>query len=306
MYFLWYNNSTIYRDKGEKGMSIFHFTDFFDQFTGQTEDKVHHISVELIFPNPNQPRRVFDRTSIDELCLSIRQYGILQPLLVRRMEDGFELIAGERRLKAAKQAGLQEVPVIIKEFNERDVAVVSLIENVQRSDLSYWEEARAMEILIREHGMTQEMIADRVGKSQSTIANKLRLLRLSESVRKQLIYHKLSERHARALLRLQDEEIQINLLNEIIEHNLNVQETEKLVEKALLSYQKKEMQQKREAKVGFTKDLRVFFNTINKAIDSMKQAGVMARAEKTDHDDYIKYSIIIPKSGKSRNVSRET
>lgn len=287
-------------------MSIFHFNDLLEQITGQAEEKVHHIPIDLIVPNPYQPRRVFDRTSIDELCLSIRQYGILQPLLVRKSLDGYELIAGERRLKAAKQAGLREVPVIIKQFDEKDTAVVALIENVQRSNLSYWEEATAFDTLIRVHGMTQEMVADRVGKNQSTIANKLRLLRLSETVKKQLIFHKLSERHARALLRLYDEELQLKLLKEIVEKNLNVAETEKQVEKALLACQKKEMKRQRDAKVGFTKDLKLFFNTINKAIDSMKQAGVMARAEKTDHDDYIKYSIIIPKSGKNRNVSRET
>ena len=287
-------------------MSIFHFNDLLEQITGQAEEKVHHVSIDLIVPNPYQPRRIFDRTSIDELCLSIRQYGILQPLLVRKAVDGYELIAGERRLKAAKQAGLREVPVIIKQFDEKDTAVVALIENVQRSNLSYWEEATAFDTLIRVHGLTQEVVADRVGKNQSTIANKLRLLRLSESVRKQLMIHKLSERHARALLRLHDEELQLKLLKEVVEKNLNVAETEKQVEKALLSFQKKEMKQQKEAKVGFTKDLRLFFNTINKAVDSMKQAGVMARAEKTDHDDYIKYSIIIPKSGKNKNVSRET
>lgn len=287
-------------------MSIFHFNELFEQITGQAEDKVHYISTDQIVPSPYQPRRVFDRTSIDELCLSIRQYGILQPLLVRKTLDGYELIAGERRLKAAKQAGLHEVPVIIKQFDEKDTAVVALIENVQRSNLSYWEEAAAFDTLIRVHGMTQEMIADRVGKNQSTIANKLRLLRLNEGVKRQLVIHQLSERHARALLKIHDEEVQLKLLQEIIEKNLNVKETEKIVEKALLSCQKKEMQKKKETKVGFTKDLRLFFNTINKAVDSMKQAGVMARAEKTDHEDYIKYSIIIPKSGKKQNVSRET
>lgn len=290
-------------------MSIFHFNEFLEQLTGQAEHKVYYIPVEQIIPNPYQPRRIFDRTSIDELCLSIRQYGILQPLLVRKPEDTedlYELITGERRLKAAKQAGLQEVPVIIKEFDERDAAVVSLIENLQRSDLSYWEEAKAFETLIRQHGMTQEMIADRVGKSQSTVANKLRLLRLSESVKKQLVFYHLSERHARALLRLQDEEMQLEILNEIVKKNLSVQETEKMVEKAFLVCQKKEMQKKKETKVGFSGDLRLFFNTINKAIESMKRSGVIAQTEKSDCKDYIKYSIIIPKSGKNINVSRET
>lgn len=287
-------------------MSIFHFNELFDQFTGQAEDKVYYVPIEKIVPNPYQPRRIFDRTSIDELSLSIRQYGVLQPLLVRKAEENYELIAGERRLKAAKQAGLKEVPIIIKQFDETDAAVVALIENVQRRDLSYWEEAKAFDTLIRVHGMTQEMIADRVGKNQSTVANKLRLLRLSETVKRQLVMNKLSERHARALLRLHDETVQLKVLHEIIEKNLNVQDTEKIVEKALLACQKKEMQQKKEAKLGFTKDLRLFFNTINKAIDSMKQAGVMARTEKTDHESYIKYSIIIPKSGKDKNVSRET
>ena len=214
-------------------MSKFHFNDLLEQMMGGgvlPEDKVCYVSIDKIIPNPNQPRRVFDRTSIDELCLSIRQYGILQPLLVRRGEDCYELIAGERRLKAAGQAGLREVPVIIKQFDESDSAVVALIENVQRRDLTYWEE--------------------------------------------------------------------------VIAKNLNVQETEKLVERAMLACQRKEMQKKKEAKIGFPRDLRLFFNTVNKAIESMKQAGVMARAEKTDCEDYIKYSIIIPKSHK--NVSRET
>ena len=288
-------------------MSKFHFNDLLEQMMGGgvlPEDKVCYVSIDKIIPNPNQPRRVFDRTSIDELCLSIRQYGILQPLLVRRGEDCYELIAGERRLKAAGQAGLREVPVIIKQFDESDSAVVALIENVQRRDLTYWEEAKAFDTLVHVHGMTQEMIADRVGKTQSTVANKLRLLRLSETVKRQLVVNKLSERHARALLRLHDEAAQLSILEEVIAKNLNVQETEKLVEKAMLACQRKEMQKKKEAKIGFPKDLRLFFNTVNKAIESMKQAGVMARAEKTDCEDYIKYSIIIPKSHK--NVSRET
>lgn len=193
--------------------------------------RVRYIPVGEIRPNPHQPRRHFAEDGLRELADSIRAYGILQPLTVRKMQQGYELVAGERRLRAARFAGLREVPCLVAQVGEEDSALLALIENLQRRDLDCWEEADAIARLIREYGLSQEAAAEKIGKSQSGVANKLRLLRLTESVRQLLRESGLTERHARALLRLTDEEDQRRVIRAAVEGGWNVARTEEYVER---------------------------------------------------------------------------
>lgn len=264
--------------------------------------KIIDISVALIRPNPNQPRRYFDTSELTSLAKSISQDGIIQPLTVRRVENYFELISGERRLRAAKLAGLRNVPCIIVDISDERSAVLALIENIQRADLNFFEESEAISLLIREYGMTQEDAAIRLGMAQSTIANKLRLLKLTFSERKLIISNKLSERHARALLKIDSEEKRRRILSYIIENHLTVDATEKYIkslendEKIKASYRKRS---------PILKDVKLFFNTVNKAVNVMKLAGVNAQVKKTRHDGLIEYTILIPEDD-TENVPRGT
>ncbi|HEY8416059.1 MAG TPA: ParB/RepB/Spo0J family partition protein, partial [Thermaerobacter sp.] len=193
-------------------------------------EPVRRVPVARILPNPFQPRRRFDPDSLAELAESIRQVGVLQPLLVRpRPEGGYELVAGERRLRAAEMAGLTEVPVVVRNLDDREAALIALVENLQREDLDFFEEAAAYQEMLSRFGLTQEQLAALLGKQQSTVANKLRLLRLPPTVRERIVAAGLSERHARALLRLESADEQEKVLEEVIARNLSVRETEELV-----------------------------------------------------------------------------
>lgn len=264
--------------------------------------KIIDISINLVKPNPNQPRQFFDPAQLTSLAKSISQDGIIQPLTVRKVNNYFELISGERRLRAAKLAGLRSVPCIIVDISDERSAVLALIENIQRSDLNFFEEAEAISILIKEYGMTQEDAAIRLGMAQSTIANKLRLLKLTSIERKMIISNNLSERHARALLKLDDADMRHQVLVCIIENNLTVDKTEKYIasletkEKIKASYKKRS---------PVLRDVKLFFNTVNKAINVMKLAGVDAQVKKAHHDGMIEYTILIPEET-SENVPRET
>ena len=192
------------------------------------------IPIDLIRPNPYQPRKKFDQSSMDELCKSIKQYGVIQPINVRKISNThYELVAGERRLRATAMSGQKEIPAIIVDVGEDDSAVMALIENLQRENLGYMEEAEGYLNLIKEHGLTQEELAQKIGKSQSTIANKIRLLRLPPMVKKILADNGLTERHARALLKLNDEQLQLKVLQKVVEKGLNVRKTEELVQKVI-------------------------------------------------------------------------
>ena len=202
------------------------------------EVKVIKVPIDQIFPNPYQPRKTFDDEALADLASSIAQYGVLQPLLVAPAEDGrYLLIAGERRLRASRMAKLTEVPVIISEYSSQEIAEIALIENLQREDLHFLEEAEGYEQLMEQFHLTQEAMAARVGKKQSTIANKLRLLRLSSEVRKLLVEHELSERHARALLKLEDEAQRLEVLDIIIKRNYSVRQTDEYIAKLLADKQ---------------------------------------------------------------------
>ncbi len=255
------------------------------------EQRVVQVSVADIFPNHYQPRRHFAEEDLRALAESIRQNGILQPLTVRRQGEQYELIAGERRLRAAKLAGMCTVPCIIMEINDRNAAILALVENIQREDLNCFEEATALEKLISCYGMTQEDAALQLGKAQSTIANKLRLLRLTESERTCILENNLTERHARALLRLGSGEERVKALDKIIRLGLNVEKTELMIDDMIGKARERDSIRRRAV---LFKDVRLFTNTISKAVETMQAAGIPAASQKMQFDDYIEYRIRIP------------
>ena len=257
--------------------------------------RVQYISTTRIRPNPQQPRRSFPEDALAELAESIRCYGILQPLTVRRAGGDFELIAGERRLRAARLAGLREVPCLLARSSEEESALLALIENLQRRDLHYLEEAAAIARLIATYGLSQEQAAERLGKSQSAIANKLRLLRLSPDCVRLLREHDLSERHARALLRLTDEEDRLKALQVIAARGYNVAQSEAYIEELLKLKQKTPPPR---LPTYIVKDVRIFLNTIRHSLGLMQRAGVEADMQREDTDDGILLTIRIPKRAK--------
>lgn len=251
--------------------------------------KVYSIGIDDIRRSPYQPRQVFDEEAIGELSESIREMGILQPVTVRPLEDGkYELISGERRLRAARMAGLARIPCIIREENGEFSALMGLIENLQRQDLNCFEEAEAIERMSLLFGLSQEEIAKKIGKSQSAVANKLRLLRLPGAVRVMLTEHGMTERHARALLRLEGER-QLKAAKQAAEQKMNVAQTEALVERMLREEPKKP------GCKGIVRDVRIFVNTINHALDVMRGSGIPAESSRSESERYIEYHIRIPK-----------
>lgn len=261
----------------------------------RNDNKVLMVSTIQIRPNKTQPRRNFDEEDMKSLSRSIVENGILQPLVVRRINSTeFELIAGERRLRAAIMAGLNKVPCVVHKCNDKESALLALIENLQRADLNMFEEGRGIARLIRKYGLTQEQAAIKLGKTQSTIANKLRLLRLSEEEQEWMEKAGLSERHARALIRIENETVRREVLSRIITENLNVKQSERLVG-IYLNSTPKPSRVKGNSK-AVIKDIRIFLNTINRAIDTMRLSGINAQSNKTDTEDFIEYTIRIPKS----------
>jgi len=258
---------------------------------------IMYISIDSIRPNPYQPRKHFNLSSLEELCESIKQYGVIQPINVRKISNNhYELVAGERRLRAATMAGLKEIPAIVVNVDENDSAILALIENLQREDLNYLEEAEGYSNLINEHKLTQEELARKIGKSQSTIANKIRLLRLSPIIRKILIDNNLTERHARALLKLHDEQLQLKVIKYVCEKGLNVKKTEELVERVIEKYSTKLTMKESEKRIAkMVKDIRIFVNTIKHAVEIMKKSGVNVKAAQFDRGEYYEFIIRVPK-----------
>ncbi len=286
----------------------------------KTDDKmneIEYIKIDQIRPNPYQPRKNFNKAALMELSESIKAYGVLQPINVRKQSGGYyELVAGERRLRASQLAGLKRIPCIVVSLNDNDSAIIALIENLQREDLNFIEEAEGYTSLIYDHGLTQEELARKIGKSQSTVANKVRLLRLSPLVRKILIDNNLTERHARALLKVEDEELQVKILKEVCNGKLNVKKTEEFIEKAIsgdeeifkklhneISNDKtnndashdSEKTEKRPQIKRVIKDLRIFVNTIKESVEMLKDSGVSAKAAQFDRGEYLEFIIRIPK-----------
>ena len=255
--------------------------------------RVQYISLAQLSPNPQQPRRSFDEAALRELADSIRAYGILQPLTVRRTPGGYQLVAGERRMRAARMAGLREVPCLVAQVDEQDAGMLALIENLQRRDLDCFEEAAAIARLISRYGLSQEQAAEKLGKSQSAVANKLRLLRLPGTVVELLQQGDLSERHARALLRLADEEEQLAAAKTIIARGLNVAQTEEYIE---LLLRKIQVTPPHRRPTFILKDVRLFLNSLDRSLSLMRSAGVDAACGRQDTEDEILLTIRIPKA----------
>ena len=254
------------------------------------EKIVIQIPIEEIVPNPYQPRRVFSEKSLEELKNSIESYGVLQPITVRKKNEKFELVAGERRLRAAKLANLKTIPAIVHEVSDETSAVLALLENLQREDLNFIEEAEAYYNLINDHKFTQEELAKRMGKKQSTIANKLRLLKLSEKVRTLCLENNLTERHARALLSLPDEKLQLKVVKKVIANSLNVKKTEELINTELLKLAGEQMK-KRKGKGVLPGKLYV--NTIKQVLSKFN---IPAEYKLQDREECIEITVSIPKN----------
>ena len=257
----------------------------------RTENKILLIPQSDILPNPNQPRKRFDYDELEGLAQSIRANGILQPLIVRQLESGkFELVAGERRLRAARLIGLTKVPCVVGNISETESAVFAVLENLQRQNLDYFEEAEALAMLVSDYHMGQDELCKKLGKAQSTLSNKLRLLKLSDEMRYQISRAGLSERHARALLAIDDEVQRNRALSIIIDRHLTVSESEALIDQML----RKNESPKKQMLRGF-KDIRIFINTLNNAVDTIRRAGIDADSVKTETDEYVEYIVRIPK-----------
>ena len=255
----------------------------------RTAGQVLLIPNDQIYPNPNQPRQIFDQEELVNLAISIRMNGILQPITVRQIDKGYELVSGERRLRASKLAGLVSIPCIVVDVNNMKSAVFALIENLQRQNLNYFEESVAIERLMSEYCMSQEDAARRLGKAPSTVSNKLRLLSLPEEARKRLMENGLTERHARALLKLDKDKV-AEVLDKIIEKKLNVTQTDELIEEILSNISAPKRQTKR-----MFSDVKIFLNTINTAVDTMKKSGIGADIRREDTGESYIYRIEIPK-----------
>lgn len=259
-------------------------------------DEVMKLPISQITPNRYQPRAIFNEDKIKELAQTIHTHGMIQPIVVRRMEgseDEYELIAGERRWRAVQTLGWEEVPAIIRDMNDAETASVALIENLQREELTVIEEAQAYAKLIELHSLTQEALAQRLGKSQSTIANKMRLLKLPEAIQEALFQKSITERHARALISLKEEEIQLHVLNEIIENDLNVKQTETLIQ-GILNPEQPVI--KRRAKIkGINKDIRIAMNTIRQSLNMITQTGIEIETDEQELEDFYQLTIKIPK-----------
>ena len=253
--------------------------------------KVLFLPVEAIVPNPEQPRKRFSQAELEELAASIRALGVLQPLTVRRREGQWELVAGERRLRAARLAGLSQVPCLSIQADSQSSSLLALVENLQRRDLDFWEEAQALRRLMEVYALSQEEVARRIGRSQSAVANKLRLLRLPREVLEQLCRAGCTERHARALLPLADPDRQLQAAGRVVEEHLTVAQTEALVE-AMLA----QAPPKKGRKPTFViRDVRLFLNTISRSLELMRSAGVDAQCRRKDTEQEILLTIHIPR-----------
>jgi len=261
------------------------------------QGRIKNLRPSMISVNPGQPRRIFDAEALFGLAESIRRYGVINPLTVRKVGPSYELIAGERRLRAAKLAGIKEVPCMVIEADEGTSSEMALIENLQRRDLDFFEEAMGYKRLIDVFDLTQEEAAERVGKTQSAVANKLRILRLPPEAIDMIRKEALSERHARALLRIPGDEGKMDALRHIVSRGLNVIQTEDYIESRLREGDRKAVEKHGRVK-GKVRDIRLFVNTIDSAVATMQRAGVPAQIQKSESIDEIIFSIRIPRIAK--------
>ena len=257
--------------------------------------EVIDIPIAAIVANPFQPRKTFDEAGLIELSASIREVGVIQPLIVRKVESVFELIAGERRLRASLLAGREAVPCVVRQVNDKEMAEIALIENLQREDLHYFEEATGYEKLLTLFNLTQEELATRVGKDQSTIANKLRLLKLSLTVREIIYREKLTERHSRALLKLQEEHQQLEVLHSVVENKMNVRETENFIEELGRNVEKEKITPPRPKILKIVKDVRIFINTVGELVKQMKKVGLDVQLKQEQNEEFVTITMVVPK-----------
>lgn len=260
----------------------------------QAEREIVKLPINMIKQNIYQPRKQFDSDSLMELAESIREYGVLQPISVRKKDDKYyELVAGERRLRASQLAGLENIPAIIVDVDDNESAVLAMIENLQREDLNYIEEAEGYYNLLKELNITQEELSKKIGKKQSTIANKIRILKLSSKIKERLVREGLTERHARTLLKIPDEEIQNKIIDEIVKKNLNVKKTEELVDREIkrkADSENKKDENKR--KMKWSINPRIITNTLKQI---MNKNGIDAEYRHREDDDYMEIIVRIPK-----------
>jgi ParB family transcriptional regulator, chromosome partitioning protein len=265
-----------------------------------TTERVLAIDMDKIEPNPFQPRKEISREKIEELAQSIKTSGLIQPVVVRRVGGGYQLVVGERRYLACKELGWQKISAAVKVLSDNDMATVALIENLQRENLNYIEEALGYVSLMKNFNMTQENLAKRLGKSQSTIANKIRLLKLSDRIRKLLMDNGLTERHARALLKIESEEEQFKMIHEISERGLTVKQAEKRIER---ESEKDGPSGKRKSRKPIIRDMRIVLNTLREAVKLIRSSGLYPDVDEVIEDDYIEITIRLTremvKSGKT-------
>ena len=265
-----------------------------DQASNGLEDVVQ-LDVDLIVPNEFQPRTQFDEEKIKELAQTLHTHGMIQPIVVRRKDDEqYEVIAGERRLRAAKLLGWEKISAIIRALSDTETASIALIENIQREELSVIEEAKAYTQLIEMHSLTQEALAQRLGKSQSTVANRIRLLALPEEIQQALIEKKITERHARALMKLKETELQIEFFHEIVEKELNVREAEELIQQFFADGQEKKKSRSKSKIIS--KDIRIATNTIRRSLKMIADTGIKVESEEEELDDYYQITIRVKKN----------
>ena len=259
------------------------------------ESNVVNISMNQIIPNKNQPRKQFDEKALEELSLSIKSYGLIQPIVVRKLADElYELVAGERRFRAVKLLKSQTIPAIVISAGEEETAAMALIENLQRENLNFFEEALAYEKIINDFGITQIVLAEKIGKTQSTVANKMRLLKFSEPVKEAIVKNNLTERHARALLKLNDDKLILDIIDKIVKKELNVSATEKLVESIAKDINEKKLNNKLYLK-NFI-NYKIYVNTIKNAYNEIVKTGIDAKFEQNESDEFIELKVKIPKS----------
>lgn len=257
--------------------------------------EIYNIPQAMIVPNPNQPRKRFDYDELENLAQSIRENGVLQPITVRKREDKkYELVSGERRLRAARLVGMVKIPSIVINIDDKNSAMFSIIENLQRQSLNFFEEAEAIEKLVGEYAMSREEVALKLGLAPSTVSNKLRILRLPEEMRFELGRAGLTESHARALLMLDDDNQRARALSIIVDRHLNVAESERMINQMI-----NRNNRSRNPLRGI-RDVRLFINTLNHAVDTIRRAGVEADAARSETEEYIEYVVRIPKSEQLR------
>jgi ParB family chromosome partitioning protein len=266
------------------------------------KEEVKMIKIDKIKVNPYQPRKTMEEIKLKELAQSIKTYGLLQPIIVTEIEGEYQIVAGERRFLACQSLGWTEIPALVREYNESSVAAVALIENLQRENLNFIEEAFGYKRLIEEFNLTQEVLAQRLGKSQSTIANKLRLLRLPDNIKSLLQEEKLTERHARALLKLDSTKKQQDAVEIIVKMDLNVKEAEELVKQLNKDSKVAEDQKKHQRRV-IIRDLRIFLNTVRQAVSIIRKAGLEPLVEEMDMQDYWEIRIRLPKISKNKEYA---